>query len=484
MQARPHPVVARPGIERISPNDLTTLATDRGPVPTNIGAVLVMDGGGEGAGDGGAELDLAAVRSLLGRRVCRVPRLRQVLETVPIGAGRPVWVDDAAFAIERHVTGRVAHDETELLRVAADLACTRLPRDRPLWAACWVSGLPDGRGALILVIHHVLTDGLGGLAVLAELCDPSDDDDRAGSGAASRDLAPVARPSSHTLRADAGHDRLVALGHAWGSARAAVRGVRELMVARGGASASTGGRGARREGVRADRRGLRLAARTSLNRPTGSRRRLSTVEVALADVREAAHAHGCTVNDLLLSAIGGAVGGVLAQRGEHPDELVVSVPVSVRRSTTADRLGNDTGVAPVAVPVSAHPGERLAVVAARTSRQRAAGSKGASAVPLGVVFRLLGRMGLFQVFIDHQRLVHTFVTNVRGPSATLHFAGRRVARVVPFALTPGNVGVCFDVLSYAGRLVVTTVADPDVVPEQDLLTQLVGEQITALTRPS
>lgn len=468
---------ARPRIERASSNDLTTLATDRGPVPMNIGAVLVVEGGTGGGADAeeGAELDLAAMRSLLGRRVSRVPRLRQVLASTPVGAGRPVWVDDVDFEIGRHVTARVARDEEDLLRVAAELACTRLPRDRPLWTAAWVTGLPDGAGALVVVVHHVMTDGLGGLAVLAALCDLGEDEKAQREATSVRPAPDTGRPSLRALRAEARHERLVALGDAWGRARAAALGVRELRVAHGGASPGSGDSHAGR--------GLRLAARTSLNRPTGPRRRLSTVDVALADVAEAAHAHGCTVNDLLLSAIGGALGQVLARRGEHPAELVVSVPVSVRRSTTADRLGNDTGVAPVAVPVSAEALERLSVVAARTRRRRSAGSKGASAVPLSLAFRLLGRVGVFQVFVDHQRLVHTFVTNVRGPSAALRLAGRRVLAVVPFALTPGNVGVCFDVLSYAGRLVVTVVADPDVVPEQDLLTRLVADELAALTRP-
>ena len=48
--------------------------------------------------------------------------------------------------------------------------------------------------------------------------------------------------------------------------------------------------------------------------------------------------------------------------------------------------------------------------------------------------------------------------------------GHRVAQIVPLAVNPGNVGVSFDVLSYAGQLVVTVVADPLIVPDQDLLT--------------
>ncbi|HET7801430.1 MAG TPA: WS/DGAT domain-containing protein, partial [Humibacillus xanthopallidus] len=102
--------------------------------------------------------------------------------------------------------------------------------------------------------------------------------------------------------------------------------------------------------------------------------------------------------------------------------------------------------------------------------------RGRSSVPLGLGFRALARLGAFQPFIDHQRLVHTFVTNVRGPRVPWHVGGRPVTSVVPVAVTPGNVGVSFDVLSYAGRLTVSVVADPAVVPDQDALTaSLAGE---------
>jgi hypothetical protein len=52
--------------------------------------------------------------------------------------------------------------------------------------------------------------------------------------------------------------------------------------------------------------------------------------------------------------------------------------------------------------------------------------------------------------------------------------------VIPLAITPGNVGVCFDILSYAGGLVVTVVADLAIVPEQDLLTSVLAEELAQL----
>jgi WS/DGAT/MGAT family acyltransferase len=320
----------------------------------------------------------------------------------------------------------------------------------PLWRAHWVRGLPHDGAALVLVMHHALTDGIGGLAVLAALGDE-------GAGPVSDDF-PRPRPRPLSLAADAWRERSVALAQIPARVRAARAGLLEL-------------------GLRARR--PTLAARTSLNRPTGPRRRLTTVEVPLGALVEQAHRRGCTVNDLVLVAVSGALAGVLDRRGEHPAELVVSVPISARRTATADQLGNQTGVRPLAVPTLDDQDARLRSIIALSDARHGA-PRGSSAGPMGLVFRALGALGIFQLFIDHQRLVHTFVTNVRGPQAPVHLAGRLISRVIPVAVTPGNVGACFDILSYAGRLVTTVVADPDIVPEQDLLTRLLDDELARL----
>jgi WS/DGAT/MGAT family acyltransferase len=221
----------------------------------------------------------------------------------------------------------------------------------------------------------------------------------------------------------------------------------------------------------------RLVTPTALNRPTGPRRAISVAGVPLGGVVDTAHAHGATVNDVVLAAVGGALGAALGRRGEAPEELVASVPVSARRGTTATRLGNDTGVRPLAIPTQGDPFRRLELVAqsSRLAAARAEGGRAASAAPLLAVFRGLARVGLLRWFINHQRLVHTFVTNVRGPADPLQLMGHRVAEIVPVAISPGNVGVTFDVLSYAGQLVVTVVADPVIVPDH----QQVADDLTA-----
>jgi diacylglycerol O-acyltransferase / wax synthase len=129
---------------RASANDMTTLATDHGPVPMSLGAVLVLEDGGR--------LDFSTVRSVLESRLPRVRPMRQRLVSTPFGCGRPLWVNDPSFDLDRHlaeiavpVATKTTADEgavgdNRLLRVAADLTCTRLSRDQPLWTARWVSG--------------------------------------------------------------------------------------------------------------------------------------------------------------------------------------------------------------------------------------------------------------------------------------------------------------------------------------------------------
>lgn len=438
----------RSPVDRASSNDLTTLATDRGPVPMNIGAALIQDSADE--------LDFAVIRTVLAQRVPAIRRLRQRLIPAPPGCGRPYWVDDPGFDLSRHLAEvRLAPPggADQLLQELSSLVCARLDRSRPLWAARWVTGLEHGRTGLILVMHHAMADGLGGLAVLAALSDEFSADlplDPA--------VPPQPAPGRWALAVDAARGRSIAAKHAAGSLRHGLTGLREL---------GTGGRPKRAE-------------RTSLNRPTGPRRCLTTVTVPLAHVIEAGHRRGATVNDVVLTAVSGALRVILARRGEHPEELVISVPISARREAAPGELGNRVGVVPVPVPMIPDAEARLGRIAA-TTRVGRSGHRGSSAAPLGLVFRTLGALRLFQPFIDHQRLVHSFETNVRGPADPISFAGHRVEGIIPVAVNPGNVGVSFDVLSYAGRLLVTVVADPDIVPDQELLTRQLRAEFAVLT---
>jgi diacylglycerol O-acyltransferase len=432
-------------IERISPDDLTHLACDVGPAPMQVAAVLVLDGG--------AKLAPSTVVEAIADRVSTVPRLRQRLVRLPMGYGRPIWADDPLFDVRRHV--HCVHcpapgDERAMLTIAAAAATRGLPADRPLWSITLVTGMAHGAAALVVVLHHVVADGIAGLAILANLVD--------GAPPTSRCDLPRPEPSPRRLFADAvrAHLRTVA------TLPATMRRLRSAAAVLRPA-------------------GTAPAPACSLNQPTGGRRELASVRVDLAAVRAAGRAYGGTVNDVLLTAVAGALRALLHNRGEGVDRLVVSVPASARRSTGSASLGNQVGVIPIAVPTGGEPLRRLRTIAGIT-RTRKDAPRGATTSLLGPAFRALARVGLFGWFINHQRQVNTFLTNLRGPEQRLSFLGTPISDIHPVTVVPGNVSVAFAALSYAGTLTVTIIADPDLCPDLPALTRhLRGELATLVS---
>jgi diacylglycerol O-acyltransferase / wax synthase len=432
-------------VERASAIDMMELASDVGPVPLQVGAVLVFGSG--------AYLTAGRVRDALADRVCGIPRLRQRLVSAPPGCGRPVWVDDPGFDIIRHVRDvrcPPPGDQDALLEVAAGVVTDPLLPGQPMWSTTLVTGLAGDACALIVVFHHVLADGMGGLAVLASLVD--------GAGSLPARAFPRPAPSWRQLARDAAAGRLWTLGNLPGGPARLRDALAEL-----------------RPGV------TPRAARCSLNRPVGSRRRFGVARADLAQVRAAGRDCGGTVNDVVLAAVSGALHSLLAHRGEHVDDVVVSVPVSARTQAAAARLGNQVGAIPVKVPTSGRPLDRLGVVAALT-RQHKTGTRGASAALLAPVFRVLAMLGVLRWLIERQHLVTTFATNLRGPGAPVSFLGSAVSEVIPLTAVTGNVAVAFAVLSYAGTLTVTVTADIDAFPDAEVLVDALQDELDALTQ--
>ncbi|MET0460175.1 MAG: wax ester/triacylglycerol synthase domain-containing protein [Ilumatobacteraceae bacterium] len=430
-------------IERASPSDLVPRAIDTGSVPMQVGAVLVL---------APTSISGPAVTDAIDRRTRAIPRLRQRLVDAPVGCGRPLWVDDDDFDIEHHVRGVVCPapgDEAALLAVAADVVIERLPDEHSPWSVTFVTGLASGATALVAVFHHVLADGIGGLAVLAGLVDGARD-------VALPDGFPRPRPRTQALLVDVTKDRFRALRRVPSTVRSVGQAIGELR-----------------------RTATARIERSTLNRPTGPERALAVARVELASVVEVAHAHGATVNDVVLAAVAGALRSTLERRGERTvPEFVMTIPVSTRRDASTTELGNDIGVKTVAVPTQGDIDDRLA----ETARRRARAERPTAAVSslLDAVFRLAGRLHLFAWFTNRQRMVHTFVTNLRGPAERLTFLGAEVDEVIPVSAISGNVTVAFAVLSYAGTLAITVVADPTACPDLVEVREALQTELDAL----
>jgi hypothetical protein len=133
--------------------------------------------------------------------------------------------------------------------------------------------------------------------------------------------------------------------------------------------------------------------------------------------------------------------------------------VAARRAATGGELGNQIGIMPVTVPATGDLGTRVTRTA-QITRERKSGARGASAALFVPAFLLLARTGLLRWFTNHQRVVQTFVTNLRGPEDPLTFGGAAVRAIIPIPSTTGNVTVTFAAASYAGTLYITILSDP------------------------
>lgn len=430
-------------IARASSADMMELACDIGPAPRQWGAVFLLDGC--------TTLDLDSVRAAVAARIAGIRGLHQRLMRTPWGCGRPIWVDDPDFDIANHVRTapcRPPGDRAAVLAAASELVGRPLSRLHPAWEVTLLGGSAGSRTALVVVMHHLLADGMGGLAILAQLVD--------GGPTTTLDAPARVAPGRAELARDAALSRLRALrriGTVPGIVRAAVAELRSGATLR--------------------------AARCSLNRAAGPHRQLISIRGDLASVHTVAHSRAASINDVMLTVIGRGLNDLLALRGEHIDPIVASVPVSARSQHAAGTLGNQVGVMPVAIPTGLAAQACLIAVAAST-RDRKSRTRGTSTALLAPAFRALAGLHLLRWAVNHQRLVHTFVTNLRGPDAPVSFLGAGVGEIVPLNLLAGNIAVAFAVFSYAGSITITVTVDPDVVPDLEVLARALDRQLAGL----
>jgi len=282
--------------------------------------------------DAGEAVRLDAVRAHVESRLS--PRLLQVLVRTGLGEGPQIWVDEPAFDIAAHVRTRSVPspgDEASLLGVVEELNEPPLPRSRPLWELWLLSGLSDGRLAMLIRLHHVVADGIAALAMLGSWFDF----DAVPVAQATHDREPEPAPSRRELLDD---NRRRIARHIANGASSVLHPTRWLPEATAAARTAVG---ALSEG---------FAPRTSLNGPVGSRRRLLLARADLGRVKAVAHAHSAKVNDVALAAIAGGARALLEHRGEATDvELRAMVPVSERSS--ADRSSGGNLVSVIVVPL-------------------------------------------------------------------------------------------------------------------------------------
>jgi Wax ester synthase/diacylglycerol acyltransferase catalytic domain/WS/DGAT C-terminal domain len=168
---------AKATITRVPVPDLCCLWAETPAAPMHMALIGVLDQEQlTGDGNGGPDDVLRRVRQAVQLNLHRAPLLRQVLHATRFGEGGMVWVDDLAFEIARHVVlacpPAPMTDDVSFPTWCAQRSVLPLDRRRPLWRMDVVPGLPGGRVGVLVVLHHVVADGLRGVELVSSLLDP------------------------------------------------------------------------------------------------------------------------------------------------------------------------------------------------------------------------------------------------------------------------------------------------------------------------
>jgi diacylglycerol O-acyltransferase / wax synthase len=445
-------------IDRLTSLDRLMLGASR-RWPQDIGALAILDG--TILLDRAGELRIDAVREAIASRLHLVPRFRQVIHVPGRGCGGPLWVDDPRFDISDHVAVRPlppATDETGLLAVIEELRSQQFDPSRPLWRMWFMPGLPDGRVAMFVKLHHSIADGMAAMTTIAAFLNA----DPAAPITAAWPWTPAPAPPDRELFTDNAKRHLRAAGRAGSMlvrpgatlrhARQAWPAIRELLAEE-------------------------PATRTSLDRMAGPGRSLAVIRTSLDEVKTVAHAHGATVNDALLALTAGGLRAVLRRRGEPVEGTTVRayVPVSLRPRAGGPQQGNL--IAQMAVPLAmreADAGEELRRIAAETATRKAR-----ARTSLGTLIR--GRLArrLTLIAVMRQR-VNVTTASIPGPAVPLYLTGARVLEVFPVLPLIANEPLGVGALSYAGAFNIGIAADQDAYPDLDVFVAGAREELDTL----
>ena len=412
------------------------------------------------------------------RRLPLVPRYRQRLALVPLGQGRPKWVDDPHLNLRYHVRSAALPSpgsENQLKDLAGRVFSQQLDRDKPLWEVWLVEGLEDDRFAVLSKTHHALVDGISGVDIISVLFDTSPEP-AAPTGPGDRWL-PRPLPSPAQLLGEALVERATLPGEITRSVRALLRGPRRILEGVRDAAVGVGAMAWA---------GLNPVPSSPYNRQIGPHRRFTWVRADLSDLKAIKDELGGTVNDVVLATVAGALGKHLRRRGQNTDglELKAMVPVSVRQDVERGGLGNRVAAMMAPLPVwCQEPVARLEIVREELSHLKSGGQ----AVGAQVLTELSGFapptiMGQASRLMSRQRFFNLVVTNVPGPQFPLYLLGRRMLDPFPMVPLASGQAVGVALLSYDGRINFGLVGDFDLMWDLDDLAVDLEDSLAELAR--
>jgi WS/DGAT/MGAT family acyltransferase len=419
-------------------------------------------------------ISVDALRERVQDKLLKYGRFRQRAVADAMGA---TWVEDEAFDIHEHVKVEQLHrapGQTEreaLQQRCGELAMTPLDPERPLWQFQLIEDY-EGGSALIARVHHCIADGIALISVMLSITDGGNDPpqrrkkqretEEGGDGDWLSDA--VLKPLSDiTTKAIGMYSGGVA---------------KSIDMLANPQQPLLGSIDMARSGLQVvnDVAAMALMTDDSSTRlkgqPDGQKRVAWGEPLPLDRVKAIGKALGCSINDVLLSCVAGAIGRYLSDQGDDPagKEIRAMVPVNLRPLEKAWQLGNRFGLAPLVLPIGiSNPVERVYAVRARMAELKG------SYQPL-LAFAVLSVAGLFVKPVQDAVLglfakkATAVMTNVPGPAKPLKFLGSTLRQTMFWVPASGNIGVGVSILSYGGGVQFGLITDHALCPHpQDII---------------
>jgi diacylglycerol O-acyltransferase len=398
-------------------------------------------------------------------RLLKYHRFRQRVVEDAAGAS---WVEHEVD-VKQHVVReklprhKKGESQAALQKRVGELAVQPLDRSRPLWQIHLVEDF-DGGSALIVRIHHCIADGIALISVTMSLVDggapPPERKRRAAPHGAEDWIADtLIKPLTEvTVRA---------LGAAGEGAAKSLHLLREPREGLHG-SVEMARLGYQ---VVSDAAALLLMPDDSptrlKGRPAGIKRVAWCPPLPLDEVKAIGKALNCSVNDVLLSCVAGAIGEYLRRQGDdvRGQQIRAMVPVNLRPLSEAHKLGNRFGLVPLVLPIGMeNPIERLYEV-----RRRMIELKGSTQPVLA--FAVLAVAGLLikpaqdAILNLFGRKTTAVMTNVPGPREKLKFLGSTLEQTMFWVPQSGDIGLGVSILSYGGGVQFGVISDTALCPD-------------------
>ncbi len=416
--------------------------------------------------------DYALFRERMARAAVVVPRLRQVVRTVPGNVSAPSWVFDSDFDLDQHMR-RVAlpkgSTDRELYDLATLISSEPFDRTRPLWQFTVVEGLKGNRAAVIQKLHHTIADGESGVKLSLQYLDFE------------RDALPPPMPDPDEIAAaeehadDDGDAADVVRDLIAGSMRiplGVLRQMKELLADPSQIPAASEAAADTFRGI-VTQLGDTDAARSPLWTERSTRRHLEVATAPFTETKAAAKHLGGTLNTAFLTIATEAAARYHVELGGPVDMLRASMAVSTR---TEESGANAFSLVRMLVPTGEMPMDERFRAIQEATQTAVAGSKSASldqmasfasALPTSVVCRLARQQA---------QTVDFATSNVKGSPIPMYLAGAQLLSNYPVGPLSG-VAFNLTLLSYLGRLDMGLNTDAAAVTEPEMLQRMIGEAV-------